>query len=185
MDIKFLLKYLRKLPGKWLVPVIAVIWVLAIGPKLIPVSLALVLTVVLVVGWLIYLLLKWIQAKGKGPEAEAVPELAEFEEKLTSSLKTAKNTSWYLVIGPSDCGKTSLIRNSDLDFSYIDSSQQPEQGIGKTRNCDLFYTRQGIVLDTTGRYVSLGKEAQVRTEWLGLLALLKKHRKARPNNEIP
>lgn len=180
MDIKILLKYIKKLPGKWLVAVILIIWMLAVGLRLIPVSLALVLTIVLVVVWLVYLLLKWIQSKGKGPEAEIVPELAEFEEKLTSSIKTAKNTPWYLVIGPSGCGKTSLIRNSDLDFSYIDSSQQPEQGIEKTKNCDLFYTRQGIILDTTGRYVSLNKEARVRTEWLGLLSLLRKHRKARP-----
>jgi hypothetical protein len=182
MDTKFIFKYVRKLPGKWLIPVIAAIWVLGVGFHVMSTTTCIVLTAVIVGGWLLYLLLRWLLSKGKVEIGEEVSKIPELEEKLTSVTKTAKNVPWYLVVGPLDSGKTTLLRNSDLDFSYIDSSQDKpvEQGIEKTGKCDLFYTRQGILLDTTGRYVSLGKEAQVRTEWLGVLSLLKKYRRMRP-----
>jgi len=182
MDTKLMFKYLKKLPGKWIVPIVAIIWVLHFALRKPSVTTCIILTVLLIVGWLIYLLLRWFMARGKGEEIEEVPELKEFEGRLINAVNSDKKAPWYLVVGPSGCGKTSLLRNSELDFSYIDSLQKKpiEQGIEKTRNCDLFYAKGGIILDTTGRYVTSGKEAQARTEWLGLLALLKKHRETRP-----
>ena len=179
MDRKVMFKYLKKLP---VMPVIAIIWVMYAVLRMPSVTTCIVLTALIVGGWLIYLLLRWILARGKGEEIEEVPELAGFEERLIKAANSAKDSPWHLVVGPSGCGKTSLLRNSDMDFSYIDSSQTKpiEQGIEKTKNCDLFYAKDGIILDTTGRYVTSGKEAQARTEWLGLLSLLKKHRNMRP-----
>lgn len=109
-------------------------------------------------------------------------KVAGLEERLVNANKSAKDSPWYLVIGPSGCGKTSLLRNSTIDFSYIDSLQETpvKEGIEETKDCDLFFTREAVVLDTTGRYVTLGNEAQVKSEWLGLLSLLKKHREQRP-----
>ena len=53
---KFLFRYLKKLPGKWLVPVIAAIWVAGVGFHLMSTSLCIILTALIVGGWLLYLL---------------------------------------------------------------------------------------------------------------------------------
>ena len=50
-----------------------------------------------------------------------------------------------------------------------------------TRNCDWFFTTEGILLDTAGRY-SVHEED--RTEWIGFLGLLKRFRPKAPINGI-
>lgn len=176
--MKLLFKFLKKLPAKWLVGLIAIVWVLGLGLAKLSVNQCIVITAIIVGIWAIYFLIAWLRARGRGEEAEMPPELTEIEERLVNAKRSEKDAPWYLLIGPEGCGKTVLLRNSNLDFSYIDSSQEKPiaQGIDATRNCDFFHTKQGIILDTTGRYVTYGKEAQNQTEWLGLLSLLKKHR---------
>ena len=53
--------------------------------------------------------------------------------------------------------------------------------MGGTRNCDWFFTTEGILLDTAGRY-SVHEED--RNEWMGFLDLLKRHRPKAPINGI-
>jgi type VI secretion system protein ImpL len=86
---------------------------------------------------------------------------------------------WYMVIGNPAAGKSTAIANSGLQFPFADS--KIVQGVGGTRNCDWFFTTDGILLDTAGRY-SVAEED--RGEWFGFLALLKKHRKRAPINGI-
>jgi type VI secretion system protein ImpL len=86
---------------------------------------------------------------------------------------------WYMIIGNPAAGKSTAIANSGLQFPFADS--KIVQGIGGTRNCDWFFTTDGILLDTAGRY-SVNDED--RAEWFGFLALLKKHRKRAPINGI-
>lgn len=86
---------------------------------------------------------------------------------------------WYMVIGNPAAGKSTAIASSGLQFPFADS--KIVQGVGGTRNCDWFFTTDGILLDTAGRY-SVSEED--RGEWLGFLALLKKYRKRAPINGI-
>jgi len=89
---------------------------------------------------------------------------------------------WYMVIGNPAAGKSTAIVKSGLKFPFADNNgSQIIQGIGGTRNCDWFFTSEGILLDTAGRY-SVHEED--REEWLGFLALLKKHRSKAPINGI-
>ena len=55
------------------------------------------------------------------------------------------------------------------------------QGVGGTRNCDWFFTTEGILLDTAGRYAIHEED---RSEWLGFLDLLRRHRPRAPINGI-
>jgi type VI secretion system protein ImpL len=55
------------------------------------------------------------------------------------------------------------------------------QGVGGTRNCDWFFTTDGILLDTAGRY---SVQEGDRAEWFSFLDLLKKHRRRAPINGI-
>lgn len=86
---------------------------------------------------------------------------------------------WYMVIGNPAAGKSTAIANSGLQFPFADS--KIIQGVGGTRNCDWFFTTDGILLDTAGRYSVIEDD---RGEWFGFLALLKKHRKKAPINGI-
>jgi type VI secretion system protein ImpL len=86
---------------------------------------------------------------------------------------------WYMVIGNPAAGKSTAIASSGLQFPFADS--KIVQGVGGTRNCDWFFTTDGILLDTAGRY-SVNEED--RGEWMGFLDLLKKYRKRAPINGI-
>ncbi|HRH16570.1 MAG TPA: type VI secretion system membrane subunit TssM [Aquabacterium sp.] len=88
---------------------------------------------------------------------------------------------WYVVIGNPAAGKSSAVVKSGLTFPFADSADNVIQGIGGTRHCDWFFTTEGILLDTAGRY-SVHEED--RDEWFGFLSLLKKHRSKAPINGI-
>ncbi|NZA28508.1 type VI secretion system membrane subunit TssM [Luteimonas sp. SJ-92] len=88
---------------------------------------------------------------------------------------------WYVIIGNPAAGKSSAILNSGLKFPFEDNRSNVIQGIGGTRNCDWYFTTEGIVLDTAGRY---SVSVEDRLEWLTFLDLLKKHRPRAPINGI-
>lgn len=88
---------------------------------------------------------------------------------------------WYVVIGNPAAGKSTAVINSGLNFPFSDKSGQAVQGVGGTRNCDWFFTTEGILLDTAGRYAVHEED---RTEWFGFLDLLKKYRPKAPINGI-
>jgi type VI secretion system protein ImpL len=86
---------------------------------------------------------------------------------------------WYMIIGNPAAGKSTAIASSGLQFPFADS--KIVQGVGGTRNCDWFFTTDGILLDTAGRYSVVDDD---RGEWFGFLDLLKKYRKKAPINGI-
>jgi type VI secretion system protein ImpL len=86
---------------------------------------------------------------------------------------------WYMIIGNPAAGKSTAIANSGLQFPFADS--KIVQGTGGTRNCDWFFTSDGILLDTAGRYSVIDDD---RAEWFDFLGLLKKYRKRAPINGI-
>lgn len=86
---------------------------------------------------------------------------------------------WYMVIGHSAAGKSTAICQSGLNFPYGDG--QPVTGVSGTRNCDWFFSSEGVLLDTAGRYSTAHED---RGEWLEFLKLLKKHRARAPVNGI-
>lgn len=88
---------------------------------------------------------------------------------------------WYMVIGNPAAGKSTAIAKSGLNFPFADKQGSAVQGIGGTRNCDWFFTTEGILLDTAGRY-SVHEED--RRQWLGFLKLLKRTRPLAPINGI-
>ncbi len=88
---------------------------------------------------------------------------------------------WYVIIGNPAAGKSTAILNSGLKFPFEDNRSNVIHGIGGTRNCDWYFTTEGIVLDTAGRYAV---SVEDRLEWLTFLDLLKKHRPRAPINGI-
>ncbi len=128
-------------------------------------------------------------APAKKTEVEAVRKRLN---EAISTLKTSKlgevsgkaalyELPWYVVIGNPAAGKSSAVINSGLHFPFAEKGEAVVQGIGGTRNCDWFFTTEGILLDTAGRYAVHEED---RGEWLGFLHLLKRNRPKAPINGI-
>lgn len=88
---------------------------------------------------------------------------------------------WYMIIGPSAAGKSTLLRQSGLHFPYASDGDIYIKGYGGTRNCDWWFSDQAVFLDTAGRYAT---EDDDREEWLAFLGMLRKHRRKVPINGV-
>lgn len=122
-------------------------------------------------------------------------ETGALRDRLVEAIKTIKTSRlgatsgkaalyelpWYVIIGNPAAGKSSAIINSGLQFPFAEKNGRIVQGIGGTRNCDWFFTTEGIFLDTAGRYAVQDED---RREWLSFLGLLKQHRAKAPINGI-
>ncbi|MBC7954391.1 MAG: type VI secretion system membrane subunit TssM, partial [Cytophagales bacterium] len=134
------------------------------------------------------------------PNKESRAEMVAVRERMQAAVKTIKSSKlgqtsgsaalyelpWYAVIGNPAAGKSTAIVRSGLNFPFFDKNASDKtssviQGIGGTRNCDWFFTTEGILLDTAGRY-SVHEED--RDEWLGFLSLLKRNRPKAPLNGV-
>ncbi|MBB5017723.1 type VI secretion system protein ImpL [Chitinivorax tropicus] len=112
---------------------------------------------------------------------EAIKTIRTSKLGETSGRAALYELPWYMVIGNPAAGKSSAVKNSGLKFPFSDQNGAAVHGIGGTRNCDWFFTTEGILLDTAGRYSVHDED---RTEWIGFLELLKKHRPRAPINGI-
>jgi type VI secretion system protein ImpL len=112
---------------------------------------------------------------------EAVKTIKTSRLGQTTGSAALYELPWYIVIGNPAAGKSTAVVKSGLKFPFADKAGSVIQGIGGTRNCDWFFTSEGILLDTAGRY-SVHEED--RSEWLGFLGLLKKQRPKAPINGI-
>jgi type VI secretion system protein ImpL len=131
----------------------------------------------------------------QGAAADRRAEIEALRTRMQEAIKTIKTSRlgetsgsaalyelpWYMVIGNPAAGKSSAIVKSGLRFPFADNTGSIIQGIGGTRHCDWFFTTEGILLDTAGRY---SVEEEDREEWRGFLSLLKKHRPKAPVNGI-
>jgi type VI secretion system protein ImpL len=166
-----------------------------------------VLGIALAVGAAIWLFRRWRHARkakqiGDMLEQQAdkpVPDATQRQEtevirkRLLDAIATIKGSKlgqlsgsaalyelpWYMIIGNPAAGKSTAIASSGLQFPFADS--KVVQGVGGTRNCDWFFTTEGILLDTAGRYSVVDQD---RAEWFGFLDLLKKHRRKAPINGV-
>jgi len=110
---------------------------------------------------------------------EAVGIIRKSRIGRASGIRALYELPWYMVIGNPAAGKSSAIAQSGLHFPF--AVPRAMQGVGGTRQCDWFFTSEGILLDTAGRYAV---QAADREEWHGFLGLLKKHRPRAPVNGI-
>ncbi len=129
----------------------------------------------------------------KNAPREGRAEMAAVRERMQEAIKTIKGSKlglsssalyelpWYAVIGNPAAGKSSAVVSSGLNFPFTDKKDGVLQGIGGTRNCDWFFTTEGILLDTAGRY---SVQSEDRGEWLGFLSLLKRNRPKAPLNGV-
>ncbi len=135
------------------------------------------------------------KAAKAAPDDSTRAEVEGLRKRMQEAVKTIKTSKlgqlsgraalyelpWYIVIGNPAAGKSTAVVNSGLKFPFADGSSNVIHGIGGTRNCDWFFTSEGILLDTAGRYAVHEED---RSEWLGFLDLLKRHRSKAPINGV-
>jgi type VI secretion system protein ImpL len=189
---------------------LALIWGVVVALEL-PLAIAVIPTVTGVVAVLLVVLVRWLQARKAAQQLEGSiksqaaehedavrpdmkPEVkamrAEFNKAL-ASLKTARGTKggasalavlpWYMIIGPPGGGKSTALRNSGLQFPYLSKRGGGVKGVGGTRNCEWWFTKDAIVLDTAGRYAV---EEDDHEEWLSFLSTVIKSRPRKPINGL-
>lgn len=130
-----------------------------------------------------------------GSRGAARADTEQLRERMDEAVKAIKSSRlgvmkgkaalyelpWYVIIGNPAAGKSTAILNSGLRFPFEDNRSNVIHGLGGTRNCDWYFTTEGIVLDTAGRYTV---SAEDRLEWLTFLDLLRKNRPRAPINGI-
>ena len=110
---------------------------------------------------------------------EAVTTIKSSKLGLNRGAAALYELPWYMIIGNPAAGKSSAVGFSGLQFPI--AGNKAVQGVAGTRNCDWFFTTDGILLDTAGRYSTVDAD---RDEWFGFLALLRKYRRRAPINGI-
>ncbi|MFC3032162.1 type VI secretion system membrane subunit TssM [Pseudoalteromonas fenneropenaei] len=155
--------------------------------------------------FVVFIFVRWMWTKRSGEalakelaghNAHSESEVNEISEKMQEALAALKASHlgagyrgstalyalpWYMIIGPSAAGKSTLFANSGLHFPYSKSNQFHIQGFGGTRNCDWWFADQAVLIDTAGRYTT---EETDNKEWLAFLSLLRKHRSKLPINGV-
>ncbi len=93
---------------------------------------------------------------------------------------------WYMFIGAPGAGKTTALLNSGLEFLLGDGKAGAAvSGVGGTRNCDWWFTRDAVLIDTAGRYSTQDSDAAADAgAWDAFLALLKRTRPRQPINGV-
>src|SRR3990170_3124537 len=112
------------------------------------------------------------QAESARPEQRG--ELEAIHGELAKAIQALKGSSqgggrdalavlpWYMIIGPSNPGKSTALRASGLRFPYL-SKRGGVRGVGGTRNCDWWLTNEAVLLDTAGRYST---QEEDHDEWM-------------------
>ena len=159
---------------------------------------------------LVVLLVKWVidRRRGKqlqqdieesaflGTRPDRESEIALLRKQMLEAIAALKSSElvstrsgsaalyalpWYLMIGQAAVGKSSILRNSNLNFPYSKHDPRGIQGLGGTRNCDWWFSDQAVFLDTAGRYIT---EEEDREEWFAFLEMLRTNRSKQPINGV-
>ncbi|MDE2368839.1 MAG: type VI secretion system membrane subunit TssM [Burkholderiales bacterium] len=140
-----------------------------------------------------------LQGLGAGPTAadKEAQVLAQRFEEAVQRLRQARGGSffgggtylyelpWYAFVGAPGSGKTTALMNAGLQFLLGDAAKGAVRGVGGTRNCDWWFTRDAVLIDTAGRYATQESDKDVdASAWDNFLSLLVRTRPRQPLNGV-
>jgi hypothetical protein len=121
----------------------------------------------------------------RGEIRQAVGELGDKWQEAIVNFKDHElslyELPWFMLVGEPQSGKSTTLKFSGLKFPI---GTESISGGGGTRNCDWWFTEEGIILDTAGRFTFQETTATDAAEWNHFLTLLAKYRPYCPINGI-
>jgi len=125
----------------------------------------------------------WLREKLSGKEssgAKASSGKGWFGAKLSGDGDALYQRPWFVIAGPRNSGKTSLLLSAGLNFHALQGQIRTEQNLLRpTTACEWRITDNLVLLDTAGRYQD-ERFQRDHDEWLGFIDLIKRHRRRRP-----
>jgi len=112
---------------------------------------------------------------------EAVQTLAKSPDLRKKRVLPLYAVPWYLCIGASQSGKTTLLRRVATSFAPF--ARPPSDTASPTQNCDWWFFNTAIILDTAGHY-ALPKNEVEHSRWYRFLRLLRAQRALQPINGL-
>lgn len=91
---------------------------------------------------------------------------------------------WYLLLGTTNCGKTSLILNSGMKFPLNEQADRHLYKLKPTERCEILYGNEAVFIDTPGSYSEAHVDSVPNRLWARLLRRMFKVRPARPLNGV-
>ncbi|EKD75721.1 MAG: hypothetical protein ACD_44C00039G0001 [uncultured bacterium] len=91
-----------------------------------------------------------------------------------------KKIPWYLTLGPSQSGKTTLLSHAELDF--IATEQFVKRFTDDTfssTSCNWWFSSQGVFLDVPGHFIDTDSK-ETSSSWFELIKLIKIQKKHYP-----
>lgn len=147
---------------------------------------------------LIVVLIKWRRRRRAARSLEdslmqpAPGDEAVLSEKMQEALAKLKKAGgktylydlpWYIIIGPPGAGKTTALRNSQIEFPG--TKMDAVEGFGGTKACDWWFAEDAVLIDTAGRYVTQDSDSEADSaSWTAFLDLLKRGRPNQPINGV-
>ena len=124
-------------------------------------------------------------------------ELGHIRQIVNAAIKTVTTSNfygptsrsrytlpWYLVLGPGNCGKTSLLLNSGLQFPLNEQADRHLYKIKATERAEILYANQAIFIDTPGAYAESKPASEAHGLWMALLRRLFRVRPAKALNGV-
>ncbi len=119
-------------------------------------------------------------------------EIEQFRKKILMELQSLKKSTgskhgkeksnfyslpWYIFIGPQNSGKTTVIKQSGLNFTsgYQNDVKQ---------NCDFITSNNSVLIDLVGNILEEDEKSMAQGEWYSLLELLRKYRRTKCLNGV-
>lgn len=185
--------------------IIAIAWLVTLLVGL-PVLLAVVITAVAALGLVAFIVFRRLRAARRAAllerellrqaEHQAEPtrsarsaEILALEQEMRAAVESLKRlpahrgraglyaSPWYVIAGPPGSGKTTALERSGLAFSRDAKGGANVRTAGGTRNCEWWFSRDAVLIDTSGRYAT---EDDDREEWQAFLDTLRRLRPDRP-----
>lgn len=134
--------------------------------------------------WMLYLFIKQENHIFSSIPSEFQNKMQILQERFKGAIHFLKKTSlnnknsshtnlshlpWYLLIGPNDAGKTTLLANANIN--YILTKQFKQEKIGFSDSCDWWVARDLVLVDIPGSYL---KEKN-NYLWDAFIGLIKKN----------
>lgn len=136
--------------------------------------------------------------KKKKYNSVIVEKIADLNTRLSEAMRIVKSSTiyknkqtagyelpWYLLIGASGEGKTSMLENSGLEFPLnINYEKRSVSETDATQTFQWYFAEHAIFIDMPGTYISSNRGEEEIALWEAFLKLFSKKRWKRPINGI-